>query len=243
MPVPRIVDDGNYFTSQFNGPPSIVYPFEGEGDTQSWEMTPRIWIDQSTWTKNKPTLGSKVSTSLGEGYVCNVGEPSSVGSGLYEYRPTYCSLPISRLVAASIIYNLELLDFASTTGQFTIRQIPLVRNGYILHEYSLTPLTVLEAPQYIPGFIGLPPEAIGNWGAFEISNAQTNTFAPSSAGFTAPPMGANLKVSFVPSTIAGQQFKTNEIILAEDCEMSIYKGFAYYRQSKFVPYPNLQALT
>jgi hypothetical protein len=260
MSSPRQVSDGDFTVAWVNGAPDPVYPFASEGDLVSWEWKPKLRIDQAYYragmmssyvfgnvqynvqvinAAGNPAALQLWQTPLGPGVLIDMGEPSDIGSGLYEWTPTITGgggtaiapTPVNRLIGATINYLVQVRSNLAILQAF--QRVMLAQ---VLKEYSLSPLPVLLAPSIQNNILG-QIACVGDWNLYQFT--QNGMPLEPALG---PIFGANVGVIATPIQAIGTAWQAGDIIVGQDSKCTTYKGGMYYRETWFITFPNVVTL-
>jgi hypothetical protein len=177
MPVPNFIYDGDMTIATQDGAGTWVLPFEGVGDTQSFEYIAYFTQLAANYLPLRnaiqPLGGYEVMqtivTARGTAYLVEESDINYIAPGLIRFKRRYVSLPVTRYEGNSFVYPIQFLSTTATyvwdspPAEPTVAELPLTINGRIKYEYSLTKPDVIYAPKVAVVFG--TTLTFGGWGA------------------------------------------------------------------------------
>lgn len=144
MPVPAIVNDGDFTIAQPNGAPVYSFPFWSKGDSKTFTAKQPVRVEISRF-KMPILMSQKSFPNIGKAYLVDISNPEQIaGSNLMEYDEIYASLPSKRLEYGQASYTPQYADPAS---QILFAFTDLYDATWV-YEYSLyKPLPSLYSPK------------------------------------------------------------------------------------------------
>ncbi len=148
-------DDGNYAIAKEISR-DISFPFSAVGDNDSFEVKIREEVNKEDF-KKLPLMSKRTFAGLGIAYFVTQGDPTDVGSGLYQYDRTWAMTPNTRVEYESASFTLK---FLTPQVGFTIEaDFQALTVAEATYEYfnNVKP-DVIYAPRFY--FTGFIPEIV-----------------------------------------------------------------------------------
>jgi len=108
MPVPGLVNDGNFTVAQQNGATTYDFPFaETRNDFKTFIARRVMRVEDAYYTRPFP-MTQRGFTRLGSGYLVGISNPQIVeGTNLFEYTETYASLPQQHIIPGTATAQIQ----------------------------------------------------------------------------------------------------------------------------------------
>lgn len=156
MPVPSIVNDGNFALELANGSIVLSTPLARFGDFNHLVARRKVRVDVGSFKMSNRTALSAMPVSTGDGsktlLLVDSSDPELVGNNLMEWDEAYANVPASRDEPTTITYTQQYLWFQANADQSTtisIVEFTRKRTAIVTHDYFLksNPLPALYMPK------------------------------------------------------------------------------------------------